>query len=174
MTDPIVLRPLDHTRIRQAFPLVQSVLPGTTLPRWTSFARSYASEGKGRSASGIMAVENQSGYIVGLFTHEARDELAHGQTLSIGNLLIADFPGREQAMAYVIDIIETMANLRGCDAIVVDLDVAFSGEPPTCAWSIPVFERRGFHAVGPSQCRKPLRVRRPGLALAVADRMPQG
>ena len=168
---PLVLRPLEHERIRQAFPLVQAVLPGTTLARWTEFARALTADRLGRASSGIMAAENQSGYIVGMFTHQTRDELASGRTLAIGNLLLADFPGRDQAIGHLIDGMEVMANLRGCHAIVVDLDILFVDGTPTCAWSRPIFERNGFTALGASQCRKRLPVGR-GRPLAVTETVP--
>ncbi len=168
---PLVLRPLEQERIRQAFPLVQAVLPGTTLARWTEFARPLTAEQRGRAPSGIMSAENQSGYIVGLFTHQNREELASGRTLAIGNLLIADFPGRDQAIAHLIDGMEVMANLRGCHAIAVDLDIIFVDGTPTCAWSLPIFERNGFIALGASQCRKRLPLRR-GPGRAAEETMP--
>ncbi len=168
---PLVLRPLEQERIRQAFPLVQAVLPGTTLARWTEFARPLATEQRGRTAGGIMAAENQSGYIVGMFTHQTREELASGRTLAIGNLLIADFPGRDQAIGHLIDGMEVMANLRGCHAIAIDLDILFVDGTPTCAWSLPVFERNGFVALGASQCRKLLPLRR-GLGRPPAEMHP--
>jgi hypothetical protein len=119
-----------------------------------------------------MAAENQSGYIVGLFTHQVRDELAIGRTLAIGNLLIADFPGREQAMGYFIDSMEVMAHLRGCHAIAVDLGIAFADGASTSGWSLPVFERGGFTALGTNQCRKLFPLRRYGLSPVVSDAVP--
>lgn len=166
---PLVLRPLEHERIRQAFPLVQSVLPNTSLLRWTEFARGQIPEGKGSTERGIVVAENQPGYIVGLFTHQTRDELALGRTLAIGNLLVPDFPGREQAVAYVIDGIEVMANLRGCNAVTVDLDIAFADGTPTSGWSLPIFERNNFLAIGASQCRKLFPARRRGFAPFLQD-----
>jgi len=166
--NPIVLRPLEPERIRQAFPLVQTVLPRTSLQRWTEFARGQMPERRIASDRGVMAAENQSGYIVGLFTHHIRDELAVGSTLSVGNLLIADFPGREQATGYFIDSMEVMAHLRGCHAIAVDLDIAFADGGASCVWALPVFERCGFAALSTSQCRKLLPTRRYGLVASDA------
>ena len=77
--------------------------------------------------------------------------------------------GREQAVAYVIDGIEVMANLRGCDAVTVDLDIAFADGTPTSGWSLPIFERSSFLAIGASQCRKLFPARRRGFAPVLQD-----
>nr|ACF98219.1 putative GCN5-related N-acetyltransferase [uncultured bacterium 1114] len=174
MTDPIVLRPLDHKRVRQAYPLVQAVLPDTPLVRWTAFAHAYVGSSKASGVRGLMAAENEPGYILALFTYQTRDELTLGRTLKVGDLLVADFAGRDKTVGYLIDGIETMAHLGGCHAIAVDLDVAFSGGSPTCGWSLPLFERQGFLALNASQCRKIVQVSRPRLAPDLTDRMPHG
>ena len=134
MVDALVVRPLERRQIAQAFPLVRAILPETSLSRWTDFARTHTHERAERAARGIMAAQNQGGYIAGIFTHEARDELALGRTLTIGNLMVADFPGRDGTVDYLIDGMDSLANLRGCVAITVDLDIAFFGGLPTSGW----------------------------------------
>lgn len=159
MVDPLVLRPLERGQIPQAFPLVRSVLPDTSLSRWTDFARAHTLERVGR---GIMAAHNQAGYITGIFTHEVRDELALGRTLSVANLMVADFPGRDKTADHLIDGMLSLSNMRGCAAIVASLDIAFFENLPTCAWALPRFIQAGFDPSGTSQCRKILSIPRVG------------
>jgi hypothetical protein len=159
MVEALIVRPLERGQIAQAFPLVRAVLPQTSLSRWTDFARRHIHERVERASRGIMAAQNRSGYIAGLFTHEARDELALGRTLAIGNLVVADFPGRDGTVAYLIEGMHALANLSGCVAVSVDLDIAFFDGMPTSGWSLPIFERSGFVAVSASRCRKLLEIR---------------
>ncbi len=160
MADPLVLRPLEREQIPQAFPLVRAILPDTSLSRWTVFARAYIHERSDRAARGITMAQNQAGYIAGIFTHELRDELAHGRTLSVGNLMVADFPGRERTVDHLIEGMHALANLRGCAAIAVSLGIAFFDELPNLGWAQARFVEGGFVASSPSQCRKLLQVPR--------------
>lgn len=178
MVDPLVLRPLERAQIPQAFPLVRTILPDTSLARWTDFARAHTLD---RGDRGIMVGSNQAGYIAGLFTHEIRDELALGRTLAIGSLMVADFPGRAGTVDYLIDGMEALANLRGCAAISASLDIVLFEGPPTGAWALQRFVKAGFMASGANQCRKVLRIPRgagslppPPRSSPHKDRLPQG
>jgi len=179
MVDPLVLRPLERAQISQAFPLVRSILPDTSLTRWTDFARAHTLDRSERTARGIMMACNQAGYIAGLFTHEIRDELALGRTLAIASLMVADFPGRDATVGYLIEGMDALANLRGCAAISASLDIALSDGPPTGAWAMHRFVLAGFSAAGTNQCRKVLRIPRGARSMHAAldpankDRFPQ-
>jgi len=146
-------RPLGRDQIAQAFPLVQAIVPGTSLARWTDFARRHTLE---RGERGIMTVQNQGGYILGLFTHEVQDDLSLGRALVAGNVMVADFPGREQTLDALIDAMHMLANLRRCAAISARLDSGPPGASPPGTWVLPRFLQVGFVASGPGQCHKTL------------------
>jgi len=165
MVDPLVLRPLERAQIPQAFPLVRAILPETSLARWTDFARTHTLDRGDRNARGIMVACNQAGYIAGLFTHEIRDELALGRTLAIASLMVADFPGRDATVDYLIEGMDALANLRGCAAIAATLDIALFDGAPTGAWAMQRFVQGGFAAAGTSQCWKVLRIPREARSL---------
>jgi hypothetical protein len=162
MADPLIPRPLSRDQVAQAFPLVQAILPGTSLARWTDFARRHTLE---RGERGIMTVQNQTGYILGLFTHEVQDELSLGRALVANNIMVADFPGREQTLNALIDAMQMLANLRRCAAISAALDSA-AGVAPPGTWVLSRFLEAGFLASGPRQCHKSLTPARDPLARA--------
>lgn len=161
MVDTLAVRPLERRQIAQAFPLVRATLPDTRLTRWTEFARGYTHPRMERGSRGLMAAQNQAGYIAGLFTYEVKDELALGRSLTIGNLLVADFPGRDKTAEHMIEGMHALANLLGCIAISVELDIAFLDGLPTGGWSLALFLKAGFTAIHAGQCRKALKVRHP-------------
>lgn len=161
MPDPFIPRPLSRDQIAQAYPLVQAILPGTSLARWSDFARSHTLE---RGERGIMTLQNQAGYILGLFTHEVRDELSLGRALVAGNIMVADFPGREQILDALIDAMHMLGNLRRCAAISARLDSGAAGAPPPGTWVLPRFLQAGFIASGPNQCQKTLSAAKDPLA----------
>ncbi len=86
---PDLLTPLQlgPKQIDQAFPIVQSLMPGLSVEDWRYFAARITEYRD--DLAGIMTVQSQ-GYIHGLFSYKAEPHLAHGRVLMVDNFIVLD------------------------------------------------------------------------------------
>lgn len=117
-------KPLVRQRIDQAFPLVSAIAPDLTVQRWRQFA-SAALPADGDAGSGgdrgIMTLQNDRGYILGLFSHAVCDHLRLGRVLGVDNLMVADLFDAGGAMEALLEAMERLARENHCVAIHTDL-----------------------------------------------------
>lgn len=128
---PLIPRLLDRASIDKAYPLVRGIMPSITLERWTEFAKPYFASRSPKWPRGLMTIQNNEGYILGLFGFEVRDELRSRRALVISNIIVPCIPGHDLIWSVVISTAETLAAMNGCHSIhikklVDDLDASGS------------------------------------------------
>lgn len=123
-------RPLNAERVIQAFPLIQTALPGVTLAAWCDFAAALMSGGDAREG-GILAVTDERDTIFGLCSYRLVPDLVHGRLLDAGHFLALDLFDRRPAAEALAAAIEALARERGCTAVHTHLPHRNSNDAPT-------------------------------------------
>jgi hypothetical protein len=108
---------LAEHQIAQAYPVVQAVRPDITLEQWRAFAAVCGAGRRPRAASGIMTVQDQRGYIRGLFSYSIERDLNHGRILLADNVIMLGMGDRGRLMAVLLEAMESLARQHGCAAI---------------------------------------------------------
>jgi hypothetical protein len=154
MSETLVCRLLDRATIDRAFPLIRGIVPGITLDHWAHFVRKLLSTASARPRRGLMTVQNPSGYILGFFSFEVRDDLYETRSLLIDNIIVADIPGRDSIWGKVMRTAEQLADMNNCRAIRAnlsnDLDLA-QGER---TWTSASLAKAGYALNGISACKR--------------------
>ncbi len=138
-------RSLDLEKIEQAYGLVRLANPGITLETWLDFASSQMSPSKAPE-SGILAVEDERGYILGLVGYTVDHDLQHGRTLLAKNFIALSYTEeRRRIVAFsLIEAMEDIARKKQCRTIrtiVHEPEAALQD-----AWIIEVLKSSGHHA----------------------------
>ena len=109
---------LNSQKVDQAYGLVRLAAPQISLEDWRDFARSSISPSEAPE-SGILTVEDESGYIMGLVGYVVDYDLEHGRTLIAKNLMaLADTDkGRQEVAFALISALEDLASHQRCGAI---------------------------------------------------------
>lgn len=126
MTDGFTAKPLALNKINQAYPLVRAARPDLTADGWRAVATEYlaARQDAPESPRGVVAVQNEQGYIVGLFCYAACDDMQHGATLRVENLTAIDLFNQAGIMELLLREVERVARRLRCRAVLAD--------PPAC------------------------------------------
>lgn len=122
MIDGFSAKPLALNKINQAYALVRAARPDMTVDGWRAMASEYIEEPPvdGPAGRGVVAVQNEQGYIVGLFCYVACDDMRHGPTLRIENLTALDLFDQVGVMAALLDEIEALARRTRRRAVLAD------------------------------------------------------
>ncbi len=115
----LTTQPLSAARVIQAFPLIQTALPGVTLAAWRDFAAAQMHGGitrAGDQEGGILAVTDRRGYIAGLGSYRLVPDLVHGRLLDAGHFLAFDLLDRQPVAEALAAAVEALARERGCTA----------------------------------------------------------
>lgn len=122
MIDGFSAKPLALNKINQAYALVRAARPDLTVDGWRAIASEYIEEPPidGPAARGVFAVQNDQGYIIGLFCYAACDDMRHGPTLRIENLTALDLFDQAGVMAALLDEIEALARRLQRRAVVAE------------------------------------------------------
>lgn len=139
MPDAFILRPLTRRQIRQAYALVRNELPDATEARWEAFARARTAAAGTIRKDGIMTLQNQTGYILGLFVYDVRDDLQDGRTLSVTHVAVAELIGQHMLARQLVEGMSTVARLHNCAAI----DVCLPQSGPRASLNT-LFQDAGF------------------------------
>ena len=102
----------------RAWPLVQSSCPSTQLEDWRAYAAAL-NRGAGKSA-GLLAVEDERGYIHALFAWHIHRAIGRPRALRITDLVVGSLPGRELAQSIVIAI-RRVAEATRADSVMVEI-----------------------------------------------------
>jgi len=151
MDDGFIAKPLQKRQIDQAFPVVRAILPELAVERWRAFAAALLDRAQGAPAAsvspaGIMTVQNERGYIHGLFSYSAHEHLHHGRILTVENFVVLDLFNLSGAAAELLRAMDTVARGLGCSAIHTNLPDSFSNLPDYCGTVLSYFRDQG-HAV---------------------------
>lgn len=122
MIDGFFAKPLALNKINQAYALVRTTRPDLTADGWRAMAMEYLAESpaEASAARGVVAVHNDQDYIVGLFCYAACDDMRHGPTLRIENLMALDLFDQAGVMAALLDEIEALAGRLQRRAVVAE------------------------------------------------------
>lgn len=158
-------QPLDARRIDQAFPVLQTAMPGLDIKSWRAFAarllgtrptRRPAGDGKvvdlpTARRSGIVTVQlGSGGYIHGLFSYQAIPHLGHGRVLQVDNFIALDLFDPAAAADTLMAEMEHLGRVLGCGAIHVLLR-----QPESMGRALVLrrFEELGHHREGLHLCK---------------------
>jgi len=146
MSEALILRPLTRRQVNQAYALVRHALPHASPERWDGFARArIGSEGLRRN-HGIITLQSQTGYILGLFIYDLRDDLQDGRTLSVSYVAVAELVGQATLARHLVDGMVTIARLHDCSMIELRLTRQIHGEALRDLLRSDGFEIDGGHA----------------------------
>lgn len=125
--------PVDRRIALRAWPLVQSSCPQTRLEDWLSYAVAQAGAARLRTPAGappttraiprragLVALEDERGYIHALFAWHAHRAIGHRRTLRVTDLVVGSLPGRPLAES-VVQAIRQAAVEAKADVVVVEL-----------------------------------------------------
>jgi hypothetical protein len=117
------IEPLGLDRIDQAFPLVQMLRPSLKPEAWQSYARALI-EG---ADTGIVALADERGLLLGLFGWRVAQHPDHGRTLHAQDFVALDLVEPVRVSAILAAALEDTA--RRCDCHAVHTDVAAGAGP---------------------------------------------
>ncbi len=160
MDDGFIAKPLGKRQIDQAFPVVHAILPDLGVERWRAFAaavldRAQVADDARVPRTGIMTVQNERGYIHGLFSYATEENLHHGRILSVDNFIVHDLFNLSGAAAVLLHAMDGIARGLGCSAIHTNLPPAYSTSANDCNPVLNCF-REGGHALETLRLCKPL------------------
>ena len=157
-----VAKPVIRRQIDQAFPVVQTIAPDLDVDRWRDFAAAVllprelefeldttgrTDDGAVPNPRGIMTVQNDRGYIHGLFSYTVEEHLRHGRVLTVENFIVLDLFDMAGAADELLNAMDRVAEALGCTAIHTNLPDDYSSLPDYCNWLLACFRDAG-HAVG--------------------------
>lgn len=111
----LTLIPLQHDKIRPAFPLIRTVRPSLTFEDWVAYAERYMDDGSQRS--GIVTLQDSGGLILGIFVYRVADNPGHGPTLMVEDFVALDIVTPHQVAERLATEMERLARQLGCAAV---------------------------------------------------------
>lgn len=130
MTDCFIVKPLALNKINQAYALVRTVRPELTADGWRAVASGYLAEEPSAPAAsrGVVAVQNDQGYIVGLFCYAVCDDMRHGATLRVENLTALDLFNEAGVMDALLREVDAVGRRLACRAVLADPPAGYSAD----------------------------------------------
>ncbi|HYD67496.1 hypothetical protein [Azospirillum sp.] len=141
-------------QIDQAYPLVRAIAPDLPVERWRSFATALtgASAPPGAPA-GIMTVQNDRGYIHGLFSYAVKEDLRFGRILSVDNFVVLDLFNVSDAASSLLQTMEDLGRTLHCTAIHTNLRECYAGTPAHGHPMLGFFRDEGHDVDGVRLCK---------------------
>lgn len=109
----LVLKELTPQRFDQAYPLARAIAPALTLPAWRRYLRDLRHD----PGSGLLAVENPRGVLLGLAVYRLRHDLAEGLCLDSDPVVIFDLVGGGAVAAILAEALERRAAELGAQSL---------------------------------------------------------
>ncbi len=117
MANTYAVKFLPMDKVPQAFPVMQNLV-GLSLDRWQRYARARVDVYSSLPGSaGIVAIENQQGYIYGLFGYRVDLDLRCGQVLLCEYLVALGLFDAEAVFDVLVEAMESLARNKQCGAI---------------------------------------------------------
>jgi hypothetical protein len=137
-------RELDGDNLSRAYPILEALGGRSAVGDWIRFvnARDEAS-GSEPPRSGVLAVEDHKGYLLGLFCYQVVESPLRGRTLECENFAVPDLVRSNLPFETLIDDAERLARLYDCRY----LSVSIATTEPQGAMSPAMrdhLERRSF------------------------------
>jgi hypothetical protein len=123
-------KPLTLQKINQAYALVRTADPRVTAEKWRADAARFVSpdESEEKSTRGVLTVQNDQGYILGLFCYAACDHLRHGRALKVENLIALDLFDSAGAIEILLQSMADLAQKSACTVIEAEPPVQWAGD----------------------------------------------
>ncbi|MGQ9368129.1 hypothetical protein [Azospirillum sp. ST 5-10] len=156
MDDGFIAKPLDRGQIDQAFPLVRTIAPELTVERWRAYAGAAIGRRGGAAATrGIMTVQNDRGYIHGLFSYSVEENLRCGRILVVDDFIVLDLFDVAAAASTLLRSMDGLARSLSCRSIHTNFPEADHSLPGYCRTVMAFFRDEG-HAAGALRLCKPV------------------
>lgn len=157
MSHDLSIEPLRRDLIAQALPLVRSLKPDMSLEEWESYvdvlAESVDAAADGAEPSaGVIVAMDPEGYLHGLFTYAALEDMIHGRVLAVDNVIAVDLLGRDRATRLMIGEMNRLAEALACQAVHVNLNEDRSAFPRGCSSVFSRFREAGHTIDGVRLC----------------------
>jgi hypothetical protein len=123
-------KPLTLQKVNQAYAVVRTADPRVTAEKWRADAARFLSpdESEEKSTRGVVTVQNDQGYILGLFCYAACDHLRHGRTLKVENLIALDLFDSVGAIDVLLRSMADLAQKSACTMIEANAPVQWTGD----------------------------------------------
>jgi hypothetical protein len=115
---------LDPRLASRAFPLVQLSCPNIQLRVWMDYVRAQANGRRG--TGGVTSIQDERGYIHGVFSWNLTGHLICRKSIRISDLVLANLPGRALLDAVLAEI-QALAACTGAGAIMVEAGANIGG-----------------------------------------------
>lgn len=135
--------------IDQAYPLIRTLCPSAELEGWRRFARQRLSPDI-EVGTGILAVRNEQGCIVGIGAYQITCDLLHGPILLADHFCALDIVDPANVARALEGGIERVARRHGCSA--VHTTVA-SSDGQGDSWLCGILHERGHRVEGLHMCK---------------------
>lgn len=109
---------VDRRVALRAWPLVQSSRPAARLEDWRAYAAALGRR-VGKSA-GLVAVEDERGYIHAIFAWHVQRAIGRPRELRVTDLVVGNLPGRQLAES-VVAAIRVVAGEARADSVMVEI-----------------------------------------------------
>jgi len=112
------VRHLSAADIARAYPLIQAAYAGLSAQDWMRFAELQVQGPQRRpSRTGIIAVENASGYMHGLFTFTIVEDGLVGRALTCDHFVVLDLLSVGRPFAVLIEAAQDLGRGADCDQV---------------------------------------------------------
>jgi hypothetical protein len=144
-------RHLGPNQIDQAYPIVQSIVPGLKVDDWRMFARRV--HDLSADVAGIMTVQSK-GYIHGLFSYTVEPHLQHRRVLSVNNVVVVDLFDPGAVAEALLEAMEALALDLDCRAIHTMLPNGPHSPPNYRRWLLNQFRVQGHEVESLALCKR--------------------
>jgi len=151
-----IVRFLPAEKVAQAFPLLQTVSE-MSLDQWQGYAneRLVPAPSVVGEHSGIVSVENDRGYIYGLFGYQVDVDLQCGRVLRCENLVALHMFDPEAVVNALVEAMESLAKSKKCRAVHVRVPRRAHYESDGGSLTVQLLRNAG-HVVEAVELCKPL------------------
>lgn len=149
----LTVAPLSPAKIDQCFALVRLGSPHVKPELWQTYAMDYLAESRAGNA-GILSVEEDRGYLLGVLVYEVGPDLHHGITMIAKDCFVYDCleRGKREIALSLIAGLEELANQQRCTSLHLRLPV--SRADPVDHWLAGLLQSSGHSIVAVQYCKQ--------------------
>ncbi|MCP4330126.1 MAG: hypothetical protein GY791_17015 [Alphaproteobacteria bacterium] len=138
-------RHLTATDICRAYPLIQAAFADLSLEDWTRFARIQIEDVRlPRVNSGIVAVENESGYLHGLFSFKIVDDGLVGRVLNCDHFVVLELLPIGEPLAKLVSAANRLGRDNNCVQVHICIPTRVSFHDEASSPMIKLLNDAGF------------------------------
>lgn len=147
----LTTRRLTPERIAQAYPVIRMAMPNLSFEAWCRFAEEQIADDE--PPRGIVTVESEQDYIVGLGAYRLERDLQDDRVLIANHFVAVDLIRREAVAETLAQELESVAKQHRCNALHTCLPGRGTKTAPN--WLVELMASRG-HTVDKLNLRKSL------------------